>query len=161
MPMIMVKEMRTGAARIVHENYRVRRKIHLNRKIASLVRLTRALFEHHEHQAFEGAHPTFKLLRWEVVAACFEILESSRNIEHTRMWKFLKNEKDASRKCPVCESDMCMWHKEFKACDLVTWEVCRLYFQCCDQLPSKLTALTTCTTLKLMQIKADPFHNQK
>jgi len=72
-------------------------------------------------KAFEGPHPTHKLPRWDVVASCFEILESSRQIVHTRMWRFLRSEKSKTE-CPICKSPTCMWHKEFEPQDMVTWD---------------------------------------
>lgn len=76
-------------------------------------------------QAFQmKASQPYKLMPWEVVVSCFEILESSRSIEDTRMWKYLKAAPKDKKKpvCPICESDECIWHKNFKPADLVTWE---------------------------------------
>ena len=82
-------------------------------------------------QAFNAAHPVYKLPLWEVVVSCFEILESSRSIEKTCMWNYLKarppqpeqgSKVRAAHKCPICDGVKCMWHEEFEAKDMVTWE---------------------------------------
>lgn len=83
------------------------------------------------YQAFSAAHPTYRLPLWEVVVSCFEILESSRSIISTRMWRYLKapppppekgSKVTSPAKCPICDGVSCMWHKEFEAEDMVTWE---------------------------------------
>jgi len=77
-------------------------------------------------QAFQPkASQPYKLMPWEVVVSCFEILESSRSIEESRMWKYLKEAPPKDKRkpvCPICESDQCIWHRDFKPGDLVTWE---------------------------------------
>jgi len=71
------------------------------------------------YTAFQQAHLTYKLTKWEVLVSCFEILESSRSIQNDRAWKFVKHK---GLRCKICNSTVCLWHREFEHKNMVTWD---------------------------------------
>ena len=78
------------------------------------------------HHAFqpEGKQALNRIAPWDRVMTCLEILEKSRSIESSRVWRFLRSSGNVSDQetCPICRAKSCIWHTEFEAHDLVTWD---------------------------------------